>query len=181
MPIFNSKNRYGLVAIVLHWLSAVLVIGLFVLGWWMMRLDYYDAWYTQGPYWHKGVGVVFGLLLVVRLIWKILNPSVQGLNGSSVLDRVVSLAHWLLYALLALIVMTGYLITTADGRELDVLGLFVVPASITSFANQETTMGDWHRWLAYVLAGLVAMHVLAALKHHYINRDATLKRMLGKH
>ena len=80
MQIFNTKVSYGLVAVLLHWLSALSVIGLFALGWWMVRLEYYDAWYTQGPYWHKGVGVLFGFLLLLRLVWKLLNPKTEGLH-----------------------------------------------------------------------------------------------------
>ena len=102
------------------------------------------------------------------------------ITPTAYLNRLINAVHWILYALLFAIVITGYLITTADGRDLDVFNWFSLPASITSFDNQETLMGNWHRWAAYVLAGLVVMHILAALKHHFIDRDATLKRMLGK-
>jgi len=180
MQLVNTKMNYGLVAVLLHWLSALSVIGLFALGWWMVRLGYYDAWYTQGPYWHKGVGVLFGFLLLLRLVWKLLNPKTEGLHQSAYVNRLINAVHWMLYALLFAIVITGYLITTADGRDLGVFNWFSLPASITSFDNQETLMGNWHRWAAYVLAGLVVMHILAALKHHFIDQDATLKRMLGK-
>ena len=87
--------------------------------------------------------------------------------------------HRLMYALMYLLLLSGYLISTADGRGINVFGLFTVPASISGLQNQADIAGELHQWLAYVLIGLTSLHVLAALKHHFVDRDQTLKRMLS--
>jgi cytochrome b561 len=96
------------------------------------------------------------------------------------LERLLaSSAHALLYVLLFAVMLAGYLISTADGRAIDVFGLFSVPATLTAIENQEDIAGEIHLVLAIVLVSLAAVHALAALKHHFIDRDRTLKRMLG--
>lgn len=180
MRITNNKDQYGYLAILFHWVSAVCVIGLFVLGYWMVTLDYYDPWYTQGPWWHKGLGIVLSFWLMARFIWKMCNPHPHPLGKHHRLNQLIKVAHSVLYLLLLLILVTGYLIVSADSQPIDVLGWFNFPADWQLFDTQETVMGDWHRWLAYVLAGIVVVHVLGALKHHFIDRDNTLRRMLGK-
>ena len=75
---------------------------------------------------------------------------------------------------------SGYLISTADNRPIDVFGWFFIPASITSIPDQEDTAGLVHLVVASTLLGLVLLHAAAALKHHYIDRDDTLKRILGR-
>ena len=75
--------------------------------------------------------------------------------------------------------ITGYLISTADGRGVSVFDWFEVPALFSALDQQETIMGDLHRILSWVLIGIVAVHAAGALKHHFIDRDTTLTRMLG--
>jgi cytochrome b561 len=83
----------------------------------------------------------------------------------------------LLYLLLFFIVVTGYLISTADNRGIEVFNWFVVPGFGEFFDHQADRAGLVHEWLAYSLIGLVLLHALGALKHHFIDKDATLKRM----
>jgi cytochrome b561 len=90
------------------------------------------------------------------------------------------LGHSVLYLGLFLVMMSGYLISTADGRAISVFGLFDVPALITSIPNQADSAGLVHEYAAWALVIFAVVHALAALKHHFIDRDATLKRMLGR-
>ena len=76
--------------------------------------------------------------------------------------------------------ISGYLISTADGRAISVFGWFEVPATITSIPKQEDVAGLVHQYLAWGLVIFSGVHALAALKHHFIDRDATLNRMLGR-
>ena len=64
----NTQTGYGAITIVIHWLTALMVIGLFALGWWMLTLTYYDEWYRLGPWWHKSFGIVLLALTVLRVI-----------------------------------------------------------------------------------------------------------------
>ncbi len=179
MQLRNTLERFGWPVIMLHWLMAALVIGLFSLGLWMVELDYYNEWYTRTPYLHKSIGVCVFVLLIVRVCWRFTNvqptPFATGL-----VQRLGSAAHITLYVLLAVTTTTGYLILTADGRPVDVFGVIAIPASITSLPDQEDLAGLWHWYLALCLVVLAGVHALAAFWHHLVLHDATLRRMLGR-
>jgi len=176
----NSHTHYGWVAVAFHWLMAPAIIGMFALGWWMRRLSYYDPWYRQGPEIHQSVGIILFVLLVARLVWRWANTAPAAEPAPRWQQQAAGAAHWLLYLLLIAISITGYLISTADGRSIEVFNWFSVPATIQGLENQEDIAGSIHEWLAWTLIGLVLLHGLAAFKHHFINRDATLRKMLGQ-
>lgn len=173
----NNQNGYGLVAIILHWLSVLLVFGLFGVGWWMVELDYYSEWYKTAPHWHKSTGLLFCGLILLRLVWKFFNPKPKAL-GTKLEQRAASLAHGILYLLLLTIFSSGYLISTADGRGIDVFNWFTVPGLGEVFDQQEDIAGLVHEYLAYGLIALVVVHALAALKHHFVDKDEVLSRMV---
>ncbi|MFO7809683.1 cytochrome b [Guyparkeria sp.] len=173
----NRETGYGLVAISFHWLVAFAVIGLFALGWWMVELTYYDPWYRQAPNMHKAIGVLLFLVLTARLLWRWFNPSPCPL-GKPWERRAARVVHGAFYVLLFALMTAGYLISTADGSAIDVFGLFSVSATISDLPEQEDIAGDVHRWLAWTVIGLTALHALAAVKHHIFDRDDTLRRML---
>ncbi|SHF15071.1 cytochrome b561 [Microbulbifer donghaiensis] len=182
MSARNSDRHYGWVAIVLHWFMAPAIIGMFALGWWMRQLSYYDPWYRQGPELHKGIGILLLALLVFRLLWKWLNPAPAAEPRTPRWQALAArAAHGAIYLLLLAIMISGYLISTADGRAIEVFGWFSVPATIQGIANQEDIAGEIHEILAWTLMALVALHALAALKHHFIDRDGTLRKILGLH
>jgi len=177
----NTSGHYGLVSIVMHWVVAVVVIGLFALGYWMVGLTYYSSWYRTAPDIHKSIGLMLLALMVFRVIWRGLNHGPQPLAQHGKLTRLATRAgHGILYFGLFAVMISGYLISTADGRPISVFGWFEVPALITPIPNQEDIAGLVHEYLAWALVILSALHALAALKHHFIDRDATLKRMLGR-
>jgi cytochrome b561 len=174
----NTRNSYGLVSITLHWLVAITVIGLFVLGLWMVTLGYYDPWYQRAPNIHKSIGILLFATMLARLVWRYSNPSPE-ISGSAMEKKAASWAHRLMYALMYLLMLSGYLISTADGRSIDVFGWFSVPATLSGIENQEDIAGKIHELLAFTLLTLAFVHALAALKHHFVDRDQTLKRMLS--
>jgi cytochrome b561 len=170
--------RYYGTSILLHWLMALIVFGLFGVGFWMVDLTYYSAWYKTAPHYHKSVGIVLALLLLVRLLvlFKKRKPAPLASHSKAV-QRASQLTHMMLYLLLFCIVVTGYLISTADSRGIEVFNWFVVPGFGEFFDQQADIAGLLHQWLAYGLIALVVLHALGALKHHFIDKDATLKRM----
>lgn len=176
----NSTQHFGAVSILLHWLMALAIYGMFALGLWMVGLGYYDGWYHDAPEIHKGIGILLFAALLLRLGWRFISPPPKPLSSySPAVRRSASAAHWLLYGLLLVLLFTGYLISTADGKPISVFGWFEVPALFSGAAQQADLAGDIHLWLAWGLVLISALHALAALKHHFIDRDVTLKRMLG--
>ncbi|HKJ76265.1 MAG TPA: cytochrome b [Gammaproteobacteria bacterium] len=181
MRLRNDANRYGMVAVVLHWTVALLILTLFGLGLWMTGLGYYDPWYQKGPALHKGLGVTLFALVVLRLVWRAANRRPEPLSDHAAWERRLAPAvHGLLYLLLFAVMLAGYLISTADGRPVEVFGLFAVPATLSGLEHQEDIAGEVHFALAVTLVTLAGLHAAAALKHHFLDRDRTLLRMLGR-
>jgi cytochrome b561 len=177
--IRNNLQGYGLPAILLHWLVALSVLGLFTLGLWMVDLTYYDAWYREAPAIHKGTGILLFLLMLVRVVWRLSNPRPADEPDISLVERRLAHgAHVLLYVLIFAVMVSGYLISTADGRPIDVFGLFAVPALLSDMPNQADVAGDIHLYLAVSLVSLTGLHALGALKHHFIDHNRTLLKML---
>lgn len=180
MQLRNDDQTYGLIAVGFHWLVALTVIGQFGLGLWMRSLGYYDSWYQLGPWWHKGIGIMLLGVLMLRLVWRWTNPRPMHLSSHKPYERLAaSITHGLLYLLLLAIMFSGYLISTADGRALEVFDWFSIPATISGIDKQEDIAGRVHLWLAWTVIVLAALHAGAALKHHFIDQDTTLRRMLG--
>ncbi|WP_394549690.1 cytochrome b [Pantoea sp. SGAir0180] len=180
MSLTNSSTRYGLLTIFLHWSMAVVIYAMFALGLWMVGLSYYDSWYHNAPDIHKSIGVLLMLALVIRLVWRVLSPPPEPLRSYSPAVRFAAVfVHWLLYSLLIALLLSGYLISTADGKPVSVFGWFSLPALFSGAGEQADLAGNIHLWLAWSIVVLSVLHGLAALKHHFIDRDITLKRMLG--
>jgi len=182
MSIKNTQESFGLISKILHWLMAVLLIGLFVVGLYMTELDYYDALYHTLPWWHKSIGLLVIGLLIFRFIWTMINPVPEALKTHKKWE--VFLAHLLqrlFYGLILLIGISGYFISTAKGKGIEFFNFFEVPA-ITQALEEERAdlIGETHEVLAITLIALAALHALAALKHHFIDKDETLLKMINK-
>lgn len=173
----NSQAGWGIIAIFMHWVSAVVVVGLFILGWWMTDLGYYDPWYNQAPWIHRSLGVLLLGFIVLRLMWRLVQPTplAQGKRWENIAAHA---GHSLLYVLLMTVFVSGYLMSTAKGSPIDVFGWFALPATLHGLPNQASLAGDIHWYSALALIILASGHMLAAFKHHWIDRHATLKRML---
>ena len=174
----NSRTGYGLVNIVLHWLVAVVVFAMLALGLWMTGLDYYHPWYRQGPDLHRAIGILLCLVLLVRLLWRLGSPRPRPLSTVSWERRAAAVAHALLYLLPFALILSGYLLSTADGRAVAVFGWYEVPATLHGIERQEDIAGEIHFYIAMVLIGVVLLHAAAALQHHLWRGDDTLRRML---
>jgi cytochrome b561 len=160
---------------------AIMMIGLFSLGLYMTTLEYVHPWYTEAPHIHKSVGLLFFMLLLLRTIWALLNVKPRPVLMPYWERIVAEIVHRLFYVLLFGITISGYLIPTADGRGVEIFNWFEVPALISPWENQEEIAGTVHYYLALFTMGVTGLHSLAALKHHFLNRDTALVRMLGVH
>ncbi|HDL8052654.1 cytochrome b [Yersinia enterocolitica] len=177
----NTREQFGRITISIHWLVALTVYALFALGLWMVTLGYYDGWYHQAPEIHKSIGCILFAVMLFRVIWRFISPPPRPLSSYSRFTRISAvLAHLFLYIILFCIMFSGYLISTADGQPISVFGWFAVPATLTSLPDQADTAGIVHLYLAWAVVVLSLLHGLAAIKHHFIDGDITLKRMLGR-
>lgn len=180
MQVRNTGNRFGAVTIGFHWLVAVGVFGLFGLGYWMVGLSYYDDWYRRAPDFHRSIGILLLVVMVLRLAWRLLNSMPRPLPSHGRLEVLAARgAHLFLYLLIFVAMISGYLISTADGSSISVFGWFEVPSVTGRIKGMEDTAGLVHYWATWALVVLAGLHGLAAIKHHVIDRDNTLRRMLG--
>ncbi|CZF84286.1 cytochrome b [Grimontia marina] len=174
----EQPSQYNAVSRAIHWLTALVVIGLFAVGLWMVDLTYYSTWYKTAPYWHKSIGILLLGLTIFRLAWRIVKGTPR-IEGNRFERAGAHTAHRLIYVLLFVIFASGYLISTSDGRAIEVFNWFEVPALGELFPNQSDIAGAIHYYAAFTLIGLAVLHAAAALKHHYIDKDNTLRKMIG--
>ena len=175
----KPTQYYHPLNIALHWLMALLIPALFGVGLWMTGLDYYSSWYRTAPDLHKSFGILLALLWGIRLlvVWLLVKPAAGGFGWQ---QKIAGWAHGLMYLLIMAIMVSGYLISTADSRGIIVFGLFEVPGMGELFPEQADIAGTAHFYLAWGLIILIVLHAAAALKHHYVDKDNTLTRMLGR-
>ncbi|MDX5378562.1 MAG: cytochrome b [Halomonas sp.] len=174
----NTRSGWGLVSILLHWASALAIVGLFLLGWWMTDLGYYDPWYNRAPWWHRSIGMLLLFATLLRVFWRLFQPTPVA-HGSRVERVAAHVGHITLYLLMLSVMISGYLISTAKGRGIIVFDWFEVPAFISHLPDQASIAGDIHWYSAVALLLLAAGHTLAALKHHFFDRHDTFVRMLN--
>ena len=176
----NTDTQWGWVIIVLHWLLVLPIIGLFVLGLYMMDLGYYDDMYILAPQIHEAIGIIILALMLFRLCWRLFSTTPKPPATNSKLINLAShLAHNAIYLVLFAILITGLMISFAGGQGLQIFDWFIIPGPAEFFDNQATFAGDIHELAAFGLIALVILHAVAALKHHYIDKDTTLTNMLG--
>ena len=174
----NTENVYGMVHISLHWTAALMIVVLLPLGLWMTGLDYYNPWYRKAPDLHRAIGVLLGLVMLIRIGWSLSSIKPAPLASRVWENHLAGAVQRLLYLLPLLLIISGYLISTADGRAVDVFGWFEIPATLHGIEGQEDIAGDIHFALAMVLLTLITLHALAALRHHFVLKDDTLRRMV---
>jgi cytochrome b561 len=178
----NSPERWGAIAQLLHWGIAVMVIGLAIVG---LTMDELPNSPTKMQVYalHKSTGLTVLVLVVLRLIWRLVDrrppypPTMARWQ-----QQLAALTHGLLYALLLSMPLSGWLYNSASNFPLRWFGLFPVPSLSGPDRELKHFAHEVHETGFYVLAALFALHVGAALLHHYRYRDATLVRMLpGRH
>jgi cytochrome b561 len=176
MIVRDTAAGYGIVSRVLHWGMALAVFLLFAIGWWMVGLDYYSPYYKTAPDFHRSLGLLLLFVLMLRMAWRMLNITPRHEHLTPFERRAASAVHRAFYALLAIVMISGYFISTADGRPIDVFGWFSVPALVES-KGLEDGAGLVHKWLAYAVMFLAAVHSAAALKHLAIDGGPDRLRM----
>ncbi|HVE44744.1 MAG TPA: cytochrome b [Gammaproteobacteria bacterium] len=177
MRLKNTENRFGLISIFLHWLMALLIIGLLILGLYMVALPIsHEKLKLYG--WHKEYGLLALGLVAVRLLWRLINITPR--LSLPLLEKIAArTVHWAFYFFMVAMPITGWLITSAAGLPASFFGLFVLPNLISPSEEQRLLFQQIHQWLGYGLIATIILHASAAFKHHFINKDDILKRMIS--
>jgi cytochrome b561 len=170
--------RYGAVAQTLHWLIAALVFTMFGLGWYMadlplgqQKFDLYQL--------HKSLGITIFGLAVVRLLWRWSHPAPPLPASMPLWQRAAArTSHALLYLMLLVQPLIGFLQSNAANFPVVLWGVVPLPALIASDEALGETLVVLHRWNSRLLLLLIAVHVAAALRHHFVLKDDVLRRML---
>jgi cytochrome b561 len=183
----NTSTGYGAIAIAFHWAMAVLIIGMLALGIYMHELPPTEQATFQLYQLHKSIGFVVLALAVVRLAWRLINPAPRLPSGMHPLEKLAAhLGHIGIYLLIFAIPISGWFMVSASpwGIPTILFNVFPVPhlpipESLGSKDQAEGFFKLLHEYGAFLLIGLIVVHIAAALKHHFIARDETLKRMVS--
>ncbi|NVM79565.1 cytochrome b561 [Duganella sp. SG902] len=171
--------RYTKTAMLLHWLVALLIIATFFLGLSMVAIPGFSPTKLKYFSWHKWMGVTVLMLAVLRVLWRATHtPPAKLASIPDWQHKIAEGMHYLLYILIFAVPISGYLYSYAAGVPVVYLGLWQMPAPIAPDPELKATLKTVHYVLTMTMAAAVVAHALAALKHHFIDRDVTLKRML---
>lgn len=178
MTLRNTLQAYGSVAKGFHWIVALGVIGLLGMGLYMTRLDPSPAMFQIYAL-HKSIGITILALAVLRVLWRFSNPHPQSLPNHLPWEKALSrVIHFLLYVSLFVMPLSGWIMSSAKGFSVSVFGWFTLPDFVKPNDALAGLAADIHEIAAYTLIVMVGLHFAGALKHHVIDRDSTLRRML---
>jgi cytochrome b561 len=181
VAIRNTRDRFGAVTRLLHWVIALLIIALICLGKYMVGLTYFDRWYNSSLSWHKALGMIVLGLGLAKIGWQLYSPLPAHPASLKPWERIgATLMHRLLLTMMVLIPATGYLVSTSEGSGIAVFNWFVVPALFPVSTKLRDLAIAVHFYLAYGTALVLIGHIGAALKHQFMDRDGTLVKMLWK-
>ena len=178
MPVKNTREQWGSVSKVLHWVVVLLIL---MMAWIGLRMG--DM--PNGPdkiasyALHKSVGITILVLVLLRIGWRLHAGTPDALPGSPRWqERIASLTHLALYALLLAMPLSGWILNSASGFPLQWFGLVNLPAIAGKDNDLHELAEGIHEWLFWAMVTLVVLHAAAAFYHHLFVRDATLIRML---
>jgi cytochrome b561 len=160
----------------LHWLMALMLLGLFGVGLYMVELPI-SVQRLKLYSWHKWAGVTVLALALLRLLWRLTHRPPPDLPMPLWQARLAHLTHGLLYALFFAVPLVGWAYSSAAGYPVVWFGVLPLPDFVPKSPELAEAIKPWHEILAWAMASLVAVHVAGALKHHFIDKDRLLARM----
>ena len=172
--------RYSGPAMLLHWMIAVLIFGLFPLGLYMSELALSPR-KIELYAWHKWFGLTVLLLVVLRVLWRVGHrPPPLPASVPRWQALVADALHKLLYLLILAIPLSGWALSSAAGVQVVWWGVLPLPSLLAPDHALARQLAEVHEWLNFTMAALVVAHVGAALKHQFVDRDGVLLRMLPR-
>ncbi|MEQ1439190.1 cytochrome b [Fontimonas sp. SYSU GA230001] len=173
-------ERYGAPAQLLHWLTALLVLGVFAVGFYMVGLNVSPLRLRLFSY-HKWIGVTVFALALLRLAWRLVAPPPALPATMPAWERqAAAIGHRLLYLLVLAVPLSGWLMSSAKGFQTVYLGVLPIPDALAKNPPLGAALEAVHWGLNKMLLAMVCVHIAAALKHQFIDRDGVLLRMLPR-
>ncbi|MDG6777545.1 cytochrome b [Thiomicrorhabdus sp. zzn3] len=179
MELKNSAQTFGVVSRANHWLSAFLFIGLIALGIYMHELprspekfELYDL--------HKSLGIGLLMLMILRLVWLKVSPNPEQLSHNKFEHILAHSVKGILYLAMLVMPISGWIMSNSGGHEVAFFDLFVLPTLVGENDTVHEIAEGIHGTVGPLMIVVILLHVAGALKHHFIYKDNTLKRMLGK-
>jgi cytochrome b561 len=180
MTLKNTHDRWGAVSQLLHWLVVLLIATIAVIGLTMVDMN-------NGPSkikiyaLHKSLGLTLLTLVVLRLLWRLYAGAPKPVEGTPHWqERIASLTHWALYALMFALPISGWVFNSSSGYPLQYFGLFNLPKIAARGEDLAQLSRNLHEYGFWLLLALVLAHAAAAFYHHLFQNDATLTRMLPR-
>ena len=177
--ISTQTPRYGAVAIAFHWLLALALVGAFSMGLYMADLPFSPG-RVKLFNWHKWAGVTILALSALRLLWRLTHRPPPDLPMPAWQAKAAHLTHLLLYLLFFAVPLAGWAYSSAAGFPIVWFGLLPLPDFVPKDKGLAELLKQAHELLAWGLALLVVAHLAAALKHHFIEKDGLLLRILPR-
>lgn len=176
--IKNTEDSYGTIAKLFHWIIALAIISLITVGFTMSSMapspDKYELYGM-----HKASGVMVLMLVILRLIWKFSNKSVLPPAGfPKILALAAASGHFMLYAFMFMMPVSGLLMSYFGGHDVNVFGMFTIEAVLEKNSQLSGLFHEIHTIGIWAFIAVIVMHVGAALYHHFIRKDNVLMRMI---
>lgn len=179
----NPNSRYGVIAKVLHWLSAVFIVPAMSIGVWfaITDLDTDYGWEQFERYidWHVGFGITVVVLMLPRLVWRLTHtPPVPTEDDNTTRARFALVVHSLMYAVAILTPLTGWLGSSLEGHTLHYFSVLEITPFLGTHPKIASAMTDAHFYLSWAFVALLSAHLSGVLYHHLWLKDRILRRML---
>jgi cytochrome b561 len=178
MQLKNSPDKYGAITKTFHWLTSITIICLLGVGLYMVRAEKGPALFQIYGL-HKSFGILVLTATFLRVLWHVYSKKPPLVGGMAAWERAAAHAgHIFLYICMLGMPISGWLMSSAFGRSVKPFDLFQLHDLVQPNPELAESLSEIHEYLAYALIGMILLHAAAALKHHFISKDATLKRML---
>ncbi len=177
MNLKDTSNHYGFISRLNHWLGALIVIGMLVVGLYLNDMPRGD----EKIYWlklHIGVGGLFFVFLWFRVLWRVFSKSPQSFEQKQSLKLITKIVHWMLLLSVLIMALSGPFLIWTRGTPINVFDWFSIPSPIGKMPEFHELMESVHAIAAKVLLFTVVVHFLAAIKHQFIDKDQLLSRMI---
>lgn len=178
MRFKNSDTAYGPVTKWFHWVIGLSILGLLGLGLCMTRLEPSPGMFKLYAL-HKSIGITVLFLAFLRLSWRLMGSHVFPLPNHQKWEKFLAkLIHGLLYGAMFIMPLSGWIMSSGKGFSVSVFNLFTLPNLVKPNDDVAHLANEIHQYAAYILIAMIGLHVAGALKHHLIDKDITLLRML---